>query len=421
MAQQRGLGQILPAGQRHRRLPLLRRGHGHHPHLQILVEALGEPQRHAAPPPDHIGLLLRQRHHIVPRVAVDELADVAVLAGGLELRQLGGRHILQKLRGQHRLISVAHSGVRSRRLGGDGGGAGQRVLQRLDLPFHRLDLRLDLLLGGVGMVPFQHSGLQLGDVALRGGVVAAGEGLPQRQDVAGDGGVQLQRRIGVQIGGQRELQLLQLQLQRLDLAHGLQGPVVGVDTGQHLAHAYVLALLPHTADRAALGGQRLLVPHHPAVQRDGVLCLPLRHQRGGDRVGQVVVQLHGKIDEHRRQHGDGQYFHEGRCFFHGAFLCLVCCSPRRTLCLRRLVLPQLHGPHRRDGGDGVLVDDLLPALGVQNDHEAVEAGDDAPQLEPVDQEHGHGDVLLAGAGEKDLLKVVCLLHIVCSFMSVCGR
>lgn len=34
----------------------------------------------------------------------------------------------------------------------------------------------------------------------------------------------------------------------------------------------------------------------------------------------------------------------------------------------------------------MLVDDLLPALGVQNDHEAVEAGDDAPQLEPVDQD-----------------------------------
>ena len=181
------------------------------------------------------------------------------------------------------------------------------------------------------MVPLEHGGLQRGNIALRGGVVAAGQRLPQRQDIAGDGGIQLQRRVRVQVGGQGELKLLELQLQRLDLADGLQSAVVGVDPGQHLSYADPLALLPHPAEGAILGGQHLLVPQQPAVEGDGVLRLSLRHQRGVYRVRQVVVQLYGEIDQHRRQHGDGQYFHEGMSFSWCVPLCSMSVPRARTL------------------------------------------------------------------------------------------
>jgi len=85
------------------------------------------------------------------------------------------------------------------------------------------------------VVPLQHGGLQRRQIALRRGIVPGAQRLPQGQDVAGDGRIQLQRRIRVQIGRQGELQLLQLQLQRLDPADGLQSAVVAVHRGHRLA------------------------------------------------------------------------------------------------------------------------------------------------------------------------------------------
>ena len=63
----------------------------------------------------------------------------------------------------------------------------------------------------------------------------------------------------------------------------------------------------------------------------------------------------------------------------------------------------------------MLIDDLLLAVGVQHHGEAVKARHHAPQLKAVHQKDGQGNALLAGLSEKDFLKVVVLLHIVCSF------
>lgn len=65
------------------------------------------------------------------------------------------------------------------------------------------------------------AGLQLGRPIRRIVVVAAGEGTADAQQALGDGAVQLQGGVGVQIGGQGELQLLQLQLLAFDLLHGV--------------------------------------------------------------------------------------------------------------------------------------------------------------------------------------------------------
>ena len=79
---------------------------------------------------------------------------------------------------------------------------------------------------------------------------------------------------------------------------------------------------------------------------------------------------------------------------------------------------QGHRVQRDNRRYSVLVDHLLPAVGVQHHGEAVEAGDAAPHLETVHQKHGHGQALLADFGQKDVLKVV-FLHNECSF-SLCA-
>ena len=58
----------------------------------------------------------------------------------------------------------------------------------------------------------------------------------------------------------------------------------------------------------------------------------------------------------------------------------------------------------------MLIDHLLAALAVQNDHKAVKPGDGSPQLKAVHQKHGDGDLLLPGLGQKYFLKIICLLH-----------
>ena len=66
----------------------------------------------------------------------------------------------------------------------------------------------------------------------------------------------------------------------------------------------------------------------------------------------------------------------------------------------------------------MLIDHLLPAVGVQHHGEAVKAGDAAPQLKAVHQKYGNGQALLADLGQENVLKIV-FLHNECSF-SLCA-
>ena len=81
--------------------------------------------------------------------------------------------------------------------------------------------------------------------------------------------------------------------------------------------------------------------------------------------------------------------------------------PARSGLLRRL---QLQRPLGADGGNGVLIDQILLPVGGEHHDERIKSADGAPHLEAVHQEHGDGTPLPAGLGEEDLLKVVDFLH-----------
>ena len=67
-------------------------------------------------------------------------------------------------------------------------------------------------------------------------------------------------------------------------------------------------------------------------------------------------------------------------------------------------------PRRGDRRDRVLVDHLLPAVGVDEHDEAVKAAHNTAQLEPVHEKQGHGDLFPPDVIEECVLKVLCLLH-----------
>ena len=58
----------------------------------------------------------------------------------------------------------------------------------------------------------------------------------------------------------------------------------------------------------------------------------------------------------------------------------------------------------------MLVDHLLPAVGVDEHDEAVKAAHYAAQLKPVHEKQGHGDLFPPDVVEECVLKVLCLLH-----------
>ena len=64
---------------------------------------------------------------------------------------------------------------------------------------------------------------------------------------------------------------------------------------------------------------------------------------------------------------------------------------------------QVHAPDRRDGGNRVLIDDLLSAVTVQDHHKGVKARDDAPHLKAVHQEHGDRHLVPFGSKKKNVL------------------
>ena len=262
------------------------------------------------------------------------------------------------------------------------------------------------------MAALEDGGLQLGRLVRRIAVVTAGEGTADVQQVLGDGAVQLQGGVGVQIGGQGELQLLQLQFLGLDLLHGVQRIAAAVYRGHRLALAHPFALADLMAHGAAFTGEDLLVPDQPAADVDGVLGGALIDQRGGEGVRQGKIALCGEVQRNGRQQGDAEKA-ENTGVVHGSSL--VECWDASLVRRQAGLLLQRDGVNGNDGGNSVLIDDLLLAVGVQHHGEAVKARHHAPQLKAVHQKDGQGNTLLAGLSEENFLKVVALLHIVCSF------
>ena len=61
---------------------------------------------------------------------------------------------------------------------------------------------------------------------------------------------------------------------------------------------------------------------------------------------------------------------------------------------------------RGDGGDGVLVNELLFSVGVDHYDKGVKPGDVPANLKPVHQKNGDGAALPAQLGEDDFLQIV---------------
>ena len=173
------------------------------------------------------------------------------------------------------------------------------------------------LLGrGNGVAALEDGSLQRGQILLCQGIVAAYKGLVQSQHGGGNGAVQLQRSVIVQIGVQRELELLLLQLQLLNLRNGVQRTGIAVAFGNGLSHADFGALGGHMAQGAAAVGEHFFVAHQIACGVDGFLGHALIGHGGGKGRGKVMNTLHDKIQQHSRQQRDKQKLERaGR--FHG--------------------------------------------------------------------------------------------------------
>ena len=240
---------------------------------------------------------------------------------------------------------------------------------------------LDAILDELLPAALDDGGLQLGQVAGGGGIVPAGEVLPQGYNVVGDGAVQLQGGVGVQIGGQGVFQLLQLQALGLDLGHGLQGPGAVIGGGDDLALAHLLPLLPGGTQGPGIGAEGLLLPHQPAGGLHGVLRGAGIHPGGGVGVRQIPHPLDQEIEHHRRRQGNGQNFEyaggfHGVTSFGGRVMVLGRCrAPGHVskilraqgfACGKALVRPVgrrrycasdgRHGSYRTTGCNGTIVD-----------------------------------------------------------------
>ncbi len=80
-------------------------------------------------------------------------------------------------------------------------------------------------------------------------------------------------------------------------------------------------------------------------------------------------------------------------------------------------LEHLQRRARHDRGDGVLVDELRMAVAAQQHAKIVELGDDALELDAVDQKNRQRSLLLANVIEERVLKVLCAVrHLLCSWM-----
>ena len=90
------------------------------------------------------------------------------------------------------------------------------------------------------------------------------------------------------------------------------------------------------------------------------------------------------------------------------------------------VLSVVDGPHRADGGNGVLVDHELLTLALEHHREVVEGPDNALELDAVHEVHRDRDVLLADLVEHSVLEIGgCAHHCVCvspqASLALCGH
>jgi hypothetical protein len=65
---------------------------------------------------------------------------------------------------------------------------------------------------------------------------------------------------------------------------------------------------------------------------------------------------------------------------------------------------------RHDGGNGVLINDLLFFIGFNHDDDAVEASDESLELKPINQKYRDGYAVPAGLVQEGILQVDVISH-----------
>lgn len=212
MAQLGRLRQIAVATQNQQLPPALVLSDGVNRRGHVGIQSLGKAKRDALPRPELRSLLIRDGGGIVPRITVDELAERAALRPCGEVFEPADRQIRQRVRREDILVAVAGGAVDPRLLGPDADGSREQGAQARELGLDLIDAGLDLLAGGVAVAALEDGGLERGDVLRGGGIIPVRELTAQGEDAVGDGAVELERGVAVEIGLQRELQLLELQL-----------------------------------------------------------------------------------------------------------------------------------------------------------------------------------------------------------------
>ena len=76
---------------------------------------------------------------------------------------------------------------------------------------------------------------------------------------------------------------------------------------------------------------------------------------------------------------------------------------------------QIHRMGGNERGDGVLVDQLLLSLAVDDHREAVEAAYHAAHLKAIHEENGDELSVAPGLVEEKILQILCFLHHVLPF------
>ena len=309
---------------------------------------------------------------VVPGITQDQLPH----AGGNravrpDSAELGGRHIRQALRSQHILVAIHHGGIQARRRRRDRPhGACRPGLQLFELGLEFPDLTGEVLVFRISIVPLQHQRPELAAAGLRLGQPVRRQTPAVFQNILHDLGIQLHGYLGAARRVLGILELLDAGLQGADLRLPVQGRLIGVNGCHNAAVADAFTLLPPKAQQtAAVVRKHLLLPHHIAGQVDAVFHLVVVGQRCGQGVRKITVALHPKIGQYRQRYGGHQQLHSQRVVLHGDPSLCNAPAGAKARGLRRF-FRQVHRPHRRDGGNRMLIYDLLLAAPHDASHRA---------------------------------------------------
>ena len=366
------------------------------------VVVLRKVERGAAAEVQAVGVGLVHDGGKVPLFRRDELADgVGGRRGGgaLERVHAVGREVLEHVR-RERFIPVGRGREQACGWSRDAAAAGAGVFELVQLGVERVEVALR---DGAGRgAEEQGTEVQADVVQLRR--AAGGDGGVELQDGAAHVAVAVRRAGGAARAREQARDVGDLLFQLAGAAGAVERGLGVHADGDLAAVGDLLAVVHGQGQKLLVRGDDLLLAHDDAA---GLSALADGHEHrrgGGVRLLRRAKQVHAQIHEHGREEHEHGDVREGIRFLQ------IRPSFRRGAAGRSALQLERDRPRRRDCRDRVLVDHLLPAVGVDEHDEAVKAAHNTAQLEPVHEKQGHGDLFPPDVIEECILKVLCLLH-----------